>query len=179
MHEDENSSTSRILVMGVSGAGKSTVGLTLADRLGFRFVEADDLHPPRNRAMLAQGRPLSDQDRFPWLRAVGERLAAPGVVVSCSALARTYRNVLKAHAPDLVSVHLAISPEVAAQRLAEREDHVASPDILDSQFATLEPLAPEERGVTLDATQPVATIVEEIEAVLARGLEPSSGADAL
>ena len=129
--------------------------------------------------MLAQGRPLSDQDRFPWLRAVGERLAAPGVIVSCSALARTYRNVLKAHAPDLVSVHLTVSPEVAAQRLAEREGHFASPAILDAQLATLEPLAPEERGLTLDATPPVSAIVEEIEAALARGLEPSSGAGAL
>ena len=165
--------------MGVSGAGKTTVGLPLADRLGFRFVEADDLHPPRNRAMLAQGRPLSDQDRFPWLRAVGERLVAPGVVVACSALARTHRNVLKAHAPDLVSVHLALSPEAAAQRLAEREGHFASSALLDSQFATLEPLATEERGLTIDATQPVAAIVGEVGTALARGLEPSSGADAL
>ncbi|HQU27253.1 MAG TPA: gluconokinase [Acidimicrobiales bacterium] len=165
--------------MGVSGAGKTTVGLALADRLGFRYVEADDLHPPRNRAMLAQGRPLSDQDRFPWLRAVGERLAAPGVVVACSALERTYRNVLKAHAPDLVTVHLALPPEVAAQRLAEREDHFASPTLLDSQFATLEPLAPEERGLTVDAAQPVTSVLDGIEAALARGLEPSSGVDAL
>ncbi len=162
--------------MGVSGAGKTTVGLALADRLGFRFVEADDLHPPRNRAMLTQGRPLSDQDRFPWLRAVGERLAAPGVVVACSALARTYRNVLKAHAPDLVTVHLSLSPETAAERLEEREGHFASPGILDSQFATLEPLTLEERGLTLDASQSVATILDEIGAALARGLEPSSGA---
>ena len=165
--------------MGVSGAGKTTVGLALADGLAYRFVEADDLHPPRNRAMLAQGRPLTDQDRFPWLRAVGERLAAPGVVVACSALARTYRNVLKAHAPDLVTVHLSLSPEAAAERLAGREGHFASPVLLDTQFATLEPLSPEERGLTVDASQPVAAIVDEVEAALLRGLEPSPGAGAL
>jgi len=165
--------------MGVSGAGKTTVGLALADRLGFRFVEADDLHPPRNRAMLAQGRPLADQDRFPWLRAVGERLAAPGVVVACSALAKTYRNVLKVHAPDLVTIHLSLSPEAAAERLAEREGHFASATILDSQFATLEPLAPEERGLTIDASQPVTSIVDEIGAALDGGLESSPGDGAL
>lgn len=161
--------------MGVSGAGKSTTGQALAERLAFRFVEADELHSPRSRAMLAQGRPLGDQDRMPWLRAVGERLAAPGVVVACSALARTHRNVLKAHAPDLMTVHLSVAPERAAERLAEREGHFASPDILASQFAALEPLGPDERGVTVDAEGPVDDVVAAIVAALGSDLADAPG----
>lgn len=161
--------------MGVSGAGKSTTGQALAERLAFRFVEADELHTPRNRAMLAQGRPLGDQDRMPWLRAVGERLAAPGVVVACSALARTHRNVLKAHAPDLVTVHLEVTPERAAERLAEREGHFASPAILESQFAALEPLGTDERGLVVDAERPVDDVVACIVSALAGDLADAAG----
>lgn len=148
--------------MGVAGAGKSTVGTALAELLDYRFVEADDFHSPRNRALLAQGRPLSDQDRMPWLRSVGERLAAPGVVVACSALARTYRNVLKAHAPDLMTVELVVTPEVAASRLETRSDGVIAPDLLDSQFSTLESLADDERGFAVDASGPVDEVVASI-----------------
>lgn len=160
--------------MGVAGAGKSTVGPALADRRDFRFVEADDLHSPKNRAMIAQGRPLSDQDRMPWLRSVGERLSAPGVVVACSALTRTHRNVLKAHAPDLVVVHLEVTPTLAEERVTHREGHFASPQIVESQFATLEPLDPSERGLTIDASGSIEDVVDAIEAELASGrLAPS------
>ena len=146
----------RIVVMGVSGCGKSTVGPLLAARLGVPFVDADDLHPPTNVAKMAAGIPLTDEDRWPWLRLVGAELASAsdGLVVACSALRYAYRDVLRSFVPDVYFVHLAGSREELASRLGHRVDHFMPLMLLDSQLATLEPLRADERGVTLDITHP-------------------------
>ncbi|QYK41341.1 MAG: gluconokinase [Paracoccaceae bacterium] len=144
-----------VVVMGVCGCGKSTLGAALARHLGAVFLEGDDLHPPGNRARMAAGIPLTDADRAPWLAALADRLAvSPGpVVLSCSALRRTYRDRLSAAGP-LVFVHLAPPVAVLRDRMALRQDHFMPPALLDSQLATLEPLMPDERGFTLTSAEP-------------------------
>lgn len=152
-----------LTVMGVSGAGKSTVGAALASRLQVPFADADDLHPAANVAKMAAGIPLDDRDRLPWLRAVGGWLgehAATGGVVSCSALRRRHRDVLRAAAPAQVFVHLEGSPHVVARRMALRTGHFMPADLLISQYQILEPLQPDERGFTLDLDYPVDALVE-------------------
>lgn len=143
---------SAIVVMGVSGSGKSTVGAALAHRLGVPFADADDLHPPANIAKMSAGRPLDDDDRRPWLAAVGQWLAGHphGAVMSCSALKRTYRDQLRAQLPTVEFVYLSGSPEVIGRRQAAREDHFMPASLLTSQFAILEPLQPDECGITVD-----------------------------
>jgi gluconokinase len=152
-----------LVVMGVSGSGKSTVGAALAQRLGVPFEDADDLHPRANIAKMSAGQPLDDEDRYPWLEIIGEWLAvhAEGGVMSCSALKRTYRDQLRQHVPGLVFVHLEGSHEVIAHRQASRPGHFMPSSLLASQFATLEPLQPDERGVVIDVDQSVDAIVEE------------------
>ena len=152
-----------LVVMGVSGSGKSTVGAALAQRLGVPFADADDLHPAANVAKMAAGHALDDDDRRPWLEAVGEWLAAHprGGVMSCSALKRSYRDQLRHHVRDVTFLLLAGTPEVIRRRQANRRDHFMPASLLSSQFATLEPLASDERGVTIDVDQGVERIVEE------------------
>ncbi|HWJ82945.1 MAG TPA: gluconokinase [Nocardioides sp.] len=159
-----------LVVMGVSGSGKSTVGAALAQRLGVPFADADDFHPPANIAKMTAGVALDDADRLPWLDAIGTWLAdhdAGGGVISCSALKVAYRSVLRDHAPRVGFVHLAGTREVIARRQASRPGHFMPASLLDSQFATLEPLGPEERGVVLDVDQPVDTLVEQAAAYVA------------
>ena len=151
-----------VVVMGVSGSGKSTVGAALAQRLGVPFEDADDLHPRANIAKMSAGRPLDDQDRYPWLEIIGEWLAVHadgGGVMSCSALKRAYRDQLRAHAPGVVFVHLEGSHAVITDRQASRPGHFMPASLLASQFATLEPLQPDERGVVIDVDQGVDAIV--------------------
>jgi carbohydrate kinase (thermoresistant glucokinase family) len=145
--------TLRVVVMGVAGSGKSTVGAALALRFGARFADADDLHPQRNIELMAQARPLSDDDREPWLRAVGDTLARSdgAIVVACSALARRYRDIIRAYAPGTRFVHLAGSRAVLEQRLSARRGHFMPSALLDSQLDVLEPLAADEDGATVDA----------------------------
>ena len=149
--------------MGVSASGKSTVGAALAQRLRVPFVDADSLHPPANIAKMTAGQPLDDDDRYPWLERVGQWLAEDpdGGVVSCSALKRKYRDQLRAHSPDIEFVYLRGTPELIERRLATRSGHFMPAALLRSQFATLEPLAVDERGITIDAAQDVEAIVEE------------------
>lgn len=152
-----------IVVMGVSGSGKSTVGAALAQRLRVPFADADDFHPPANIAKMSAGKPLDDADRYPWLEAIGAWLAqrrASGGVMSCSALKRKYRDQLRAHCPGTEFVHLSGSREVIARRQASRPGHFMPASLLDSQFATLEPLGDDERGVTIDVDQSIDEIVE-------------------
>lgn len=154
-----------VVVMGVSGCGKSTIGLALAQQLGVPFIEGDSLHPPRNVAMMAAGTPLNDADRADWLAAIAQKLsqaaaAGQGLVVSCSALKRRYRDVLRGGAPDLRFVHLHGSLSVLRQRMNERRGHYMPPSLLDSQLATLEPPEPDEAALTLDIDQPVERITE-------------------
>jgi gluconokinase len=146
--------------MGVSGCGKSTVGALLAQALGGTFIDGDDLHSEGNIAKMASGTPLTDEDREPWLREVGARLASAGgtVVIACSALKRTYRDLIRTTAPDTAFVHLHGNRELLAQRLA-RPDHFMPSSLLDSQLATLEPLGPDEQGVQLDIADPLAAAV--------------------
>jgi gluconokinase len=152
-----------LVVMGVSGSGKSTVGAAIAQRLRVPFGDADDFHPPANVAKMTAGQPLDDHDRGPWLEAIGEWLAAhsDGGVMSCSALKRSYRDRLRGHAPTVEFLHLDGSPEVIAARQASRPGHFMPSALLSSQFATLEPLAPDERGVVVDVAQSVDRIVEQ------------------
>lgn len=152
-----------LVVMGVSGSGKSTVGAALAQRLGVPFVDADDLHPAANIAKMTRGEALDDDDRGPWLETIGGWLAdhPRGGVVSCSALKRKYRDQLRAHARDLEFLHLRGSREVIARRQASRPGHFMPASLLTSQFATLEPLEPDEHGVVLDIDQSVDRIVQQ------------------
>jgi len=151
-----------VVVMGVSGSGKSTVGAALAQRLRVPFADADDFHPPANIAKMTAGQPLDDHDRGPWLAAIGAWLAAHpgGGVMSCSALKRSYRDRLRGHAPHVEFLHLDGTPEVIMARQASRPGHFMPASLLASQFATLEPLAADERGVVVDVAQSVDRIVE-------------------
>lgn len=154
--------SSPIVVMGVSGSGKSTVGAALAQRLRVPFADADDFHPPANVAKMSSGEPLDDDDRYPWLEAIGEWLASHpgGGVMSCSALKRKYRDQLREHCGEIEFVHLYGSTEVIGKRQASRPGHFMPPSLLASQFKTLEPLEPDERGVTIDVDQNIDGIVD-------------------
>ncbi|HYF71780.1 MAG TPA: gluconokinase [Nocardioides sp.] len=151
-----------LVVMGVSGSGKSTVGAALSQRLGVPFVDADDLHPESNIAKMSRGEPLDDDDRWPWLETIGRWLAEhpDGGVVSCSALKRTYRDQLRGHVATLTFLHLHGDREVIERRQASRPGHFMPASLLSSQFATLEPLAPDEDGVVIDVDRSVDQIVQ-------------------
>ena len=155
----------RIVVMGVSGCGKSTVAQALAARLGLSFVEGDSLHPPANVAAMAAGSPLTDEDRRGWLQAVASVLAqaeATGVVVTCSALKRSYRDQLRASAPGLNFVHLSGPQSLLAQRLQNRVGHYMPASLLQSQIDTLEPPAADEGALTHSITEAPERIVETL-----------------
>jgi gluconokinase len=160
---------SPIVVMGVSGSGKSTVGAALAQRLRVPFRDADDFHPPANIAKMTAGQPLDDDDRYPWLEAIGEWLAdhPDGGVMSCSALKRKYRDQLRRHCADVEFLHLSGSPEVIGRRQASRPGHFMPASLLASQFQTLEPLEPDEGGVTIDVDQDIDSIVDDYVALSA------------
>lgn len=150
-----------LVVMGVSGSGKSTVGAALAQRLRVPFLDADTLHPPANVAKMAAGEPLDDDDRYPWLERVGEWLAGHGAgVVSCSALKRGYRDQLRAHCARVEFLFLNGSPEEIGHRLTTRSGHFMPAALLRSQFDTLEPLGVDEPGVTVDIGHSVDAIVD-------------------
>ncbi|MGV0812747.1 gluconokinase [Mycolicibacterium boenickei] len=154
---------SPVVVMGVSGSGKSTVGAALAQRMRVPFADADDFHPAANIAKMSAGHALDDDDRFPWLERLGEWLAEhdDGGVMSCSALKRKYRDQLRRHCPDVVFLHLGGSPDVIRRRQASRPGHFMPAALLDSQFATLEPLGADEAGVAIDVDQSIDAIVDE------------------
>jgi len=163
-----------VVVMGVAGAGKSTVGARLAERLDATFIEGDRFHLPASVDKMAAGIPLADEDRWPWLDAVGReiaRQAADGkpVVCACSALKRAYRDRLRASAGlPLAFVHLDGSRELIAGRMAARTGHFFAPSLLDSQFAALEPPGKDEGAIGVDLGLPVEEMVERIEANLDR-----------
>ncbi|RSS74802.1 gluconokinase [Streptomyces sp. WAC06614] len=144
-----------VVVMGVAGTGKTTVGRLLAAALHLPYAEGDAFHPPANIRKMAAGVPLDDADRLPWLDAVGDwarRTGDRGGVVAASALKRAYRDRLRAAAPGAVFVHLTGDRELIRRRMTAREGHFMPPSLLDSQFAALEPLRPDEAGVTVDVT---------------------------
>jgi gluconokinase len=161
--------TISVVLMGVSGCGKSTVMARVADRFGWPSAEADDFHPAANVAKMAAGRPLTDEDRWPWLRAlaawIGEREdAGEDGVVTCSALKRSYRDRLRDGHPSVRFVHLAVDPPVLERRMAQRPGHYMPPSLLPSQLATLEALQPDEPGCALSGELPPDRIVDEVAA---------------
>ena len=154
-----------IIVMGVSGSGKSTIGALLAEALGWPFADADGFHPVANVAKMAAGQPLTDADRWPWLDAIAAhigtaRAAEQPVVVACSALRRAYRERLRAGHGDLVFLHLAGAPAVIAARQAARQGHFMPPSLMASQFATLEDPAAEADAVTVSVIASAQQVVE-------------------
>lgn len=141
-----------VVVMGVAGCGKSTIGAGIAERLGVAFMDGDDLHPLENVTKMSAGIPLTDADRWPWLRDVGRALNdhhPGGLVVACSALRRVYRTTILREAPDAIFVHLQGSASLIGARLARRDAHFMPLALLQSQFETLEPLADDEPGFTV------------------------------
>lgn len=161
------SGTHVLVVMGVSGAGKTTVASALARQLGWTFQEGDTLHPPANIARMTAGIPLTDADRGPWLAAVAEwidRRRAAGMpgIITCSALRRAYRDVIVGGRPDVGLVHLHGSRQLLAARLATRQGHFMPASLLESQCDTLEEPGPEERPLVLDASHDAASLVAEV-----------------
>lgn len=156
----------RLVIMGVSGCGKSSVGAALSEALSVPYVDGDDLHPATNVAKMARGEPLTDADRWPWLDLVTETLrsGAP-IMVGCSALKRVYRDRLR-QAGEVRFLHLAGTPEVIAARLGARRGHFMPPGLLESQFATLEPPGPDE-AITADIDQPLSQLIAGLLPVLA------------
>jgi gluconokinase len=153
----------RVVVMGVSGSGKSTVGELLAERLGVEYADADDFHSATSRAKLQAGVALTDADREPWLRSIGSWLAdrgSAGGVVSCSALKRRYRDILRACSPGLVLLYCEGSRELIAERMAARRDHFMPPSLLESQFTDLEQPDDDEDPITVDVALPPAEVVD-------------------
>lgn len=155
----------RFVIMGVSGCGKSSIGKTFAAQIGASFVDGDELHPAENIAKMAAGVPLNDADRGPWLAAVGRTFADHDLplVIGCSALKRRYRDIIgNAAGGPVVFLHLDGARDVIAGRMAKRTDHFMPMALLDSQFAALEPLAPDENAVRVDIDQSPDTIVAEL-----------------
>ena len=156
----------QVVVMGVSGTGKSTVAAAVADRLGWGFVEGDDLHPAGNVAKMASGEPLTDDDRAPWLeliraRARQEQVAGRSSVITCSALRRRYRERLRDGVEPMFFLHLRADEEVLGRRMTEREGHFMPSGLLRSQLETLEPLEGDEDGVAIDVSRPVGDVVSD------------------
>lgn len=156
-----------LIVMGVSGSGKSTVAKALGERLGWRFEDGDGFHPPANVAKMSAGHPLTDEDRWPWLNAIADEIgrvctAGEHVIIACSALKHTYRDVLLRGRNDVRFVFLRGTQELIADRLAQRKGHFMPPELLTSQFRTLEPPEASEHVITVSIDESVEAIVDGI-----------------
>jgi gluconokinase len=156
-----------LIVMGVSGAGKTTIGETLAARLGWPYEDADTFHPASNVAKMSAGHPLTDEDRRPWLKAIAAEInracaADEHIVIGCSALKRSYRDILMQGRTDVRLVYLDGTQTLIADRLSHRKGHFMPPGLLISQFAALEPPTPDERPVTVSIDAEVEVIVDRI-----------------
>jgi carbohydrate kinase (thermoresistant glucokinase family) len=167
MAEPARAVPTAIVVMGVSGSGKTTVAALLADLLGWKFAEGDDFHPAANVEKMHAGTPLTDEDRWPWLRAIRAlidecRAQGEHVVVACSALKRAYREILIGDAADVRLVFLEGDHDLIARRQAARHGHFMPASLMASQFATLEPPGPDERPVTVSVARPPRAIVDAI-----------------
>lgn len=159
----------RIVLMGVAGCGKSAVGAALAARTGAVYLDGDDLHPPENIAKMSRGEPLTDEDRWPWLTLIGQRLAEPDgiLILGCSALKRRYRDHIRAQAGAPVTfVHLSGSKDLITRRMGARAGHFMPTSLIDSQFAALEPPTADENAITVDINSPLEAIVAAIAARL-------------
>jgi len=167
-----------IVVMGVAGSGKTTIGEELAKRLGWTYEDGDKFHPKANVEKMSAGHPLTDEDRWPWLQAIADeidRISAQGgqVVIACSALKRAYRHVVVHGRDDVRIVYLDGSQQLIARRLAARKGHFMPPTLLESQFKALQPPAPDEHALAVSIDAPVATIVDNVLRQLGR--DPDSG----
>lgn len=161
------SDISAIIVMGVSGAGKSTIAEALSRAIGFDCEDGDSYHPPSNVTKMHAGIPLTDEDRWPWLKAIADDIdrkadAGRRLVISCSALKRAYRDILVHGRSDVRLVYLKGTRRLIAERLALRIDHFMPPSLLDSQFATIEEPAPDEHVITVDINAPIDRIIAAI-----------------
>jgi gluconokinase len=159
--------TRAIVVLGVSGSGKSTLARSLAQRLTYEFCDSDDLHSPSNIEKMHAGHPLTDEDRLPWLNAVGQRMRetltqSRGIVVACSALKKSYRDIIRVYEPTTFFVFLDGTQELIMSRVISRQGSFMPASLLSSQFATLEPLDADEVGVRIDVDQAFAVTVEEV-----------------
>ncbi len=169
-----------LVIMGISGSGKSTVAGILAGQLGWDLEEGDDLHPQENIDKMSAGHPLNDEDRAPWLDTISSWIiehtmaGVPGII-TCSALKRRYRDVLREH--NVIFVHLTGSKDLIGRRLATRHDHYMPTSLLDSQVATLEVPGDDERAITIDAGR--APAEEAAEIVRRLGLTPRPGSSSL
>ena len=171
-----------VVVMGVSGSGKSAVGDLVAESLGVPFVDGDSLHPMSNISKLSEGEPLTDADKWPWLAIVGETLADAehhgGMVIACSALKRKYRDAIRREVPQVIFVLLGGPRELLAARLATRPEHLfstaqaARAAQLDWQLSILEPLDADEHGGTIDVSPPLPVVVDEVVSTIRRSLKP-------
>ena len=179
MSDDDSGGPTAIVVIGVSGSGKSTVAAGLVGRLGWEFAEGDDFHPRANVEKMRSGRPLDDDDRWPWLRAVaawiGERERdGKSVVVTCSALKRSYRDLLRDGHPSVWFAHVDVDADLLRERVEQRTGHYMPPSLLDSQLATLEPLQDDEPGASISGAGRPDDVVDALLAALRteRGVLP-------
>ena len=159
--------TTSIVVMGVSGSGKTSAAQEITRQLGWTYIEGDDLHPAANVAKMAAGHPLDDDDRWPWLRRIAEVIgeheaAGTPIIVTCSALKRAYRDLLRNGHPSVWFAHVDVPREVLEQRLTARKGHYMPPSLLDSQLATLERLGEDEPGAVIDGDAPLSDTVAEL-----------------
>jgi len=173
--------TTSIVVMGVSGSGKSTVAAGLVDRLGWEFAEGDEFHPPANVEKMRSGTPLDDEDRWPWLRSLADWIgeherAGTSVVVTCSALKRAYRDVLREGHPSVWFAHVTADAELLRDRLSHRTGHFMPSSLLDSQLALLQPLQDDEPGASISGAGAADDVVTHLLAALEadRGVHPGS-----
>lgn len=162
----EVKNTSRLFViMGVAGCGKSTVGNAIVDRLGGVYLEGDELHPMSNIKKMSNGEPLTDEDRWPWLKIIAQKMAkTEGLVFTgCSALKRSYRDFIRQEAgEDVTFIHLSGSKELIAERMKKRAGHFMPTSLLDSQFAALEPLSKQESSIVVDISVSEQEILDQI-----------------
>jgi gluconokinase len=159
--------TTTAVIMGVSGAGKTTVAKGIAERWGWEYAEGDDFHSSANRAKMAAGHPLDDDDRWPWLRAIAAWIGScerrdENAVVTCSALKRSYRDLLRDGHPSVVFVALTPAKDELAQRLARRKGHYIPASLLESQLDTLQPLSPDEPAISISAYGEPADVLSQV-----------------
>jgi gluconokinase len=164
---DSSQTPCALIVMGVSGSGKSTIAERLAVHLGWRYEDGDKFHPASNVAKMSAGHPLTDEDRWPWLQAIADEIdrackAGEHVVIACSALKHSYRDVLVHGRDDVRIVYLRGTRELIASRLSQRKGHFMPPGLLASQFKTLEPPDPDENPLTVSIDASVEEIVDDI-----------------
>jgi len=167
VHGSLPGSTARWVIMGVCGVGKSTIGRALAGHFGVPFIEGDAYHPASNVAKMSAGNPLTDEDRAGWLAALADEIRSAtargdGLVLSCSALKRRYRDLLRQADPLLQFVHLQGPRDLIWERMRRRPNHYMPPSLLDSQLRDLEPLQADEHGVTLDIAQAPEVLLQGV-----------------